>query len=156
DAVGTSGGRFSMRESPFCWGDSTPGFSRLRGASGMGDCAATDDFSRRPRSPLPRWTRVDRYGGIRRALPTRDHRLRSKLSSEKWRQIIARGETSQRTDTSGACLPVLAQLQPADLAAMHLVGAVGETQRAGVGPPEGERERLADAAAAVDLHGAVE
>src|SRR5688572_2052478 len=53
-------------------------------------------------------------------------------------------------------LGVLAELEAADLAAMHLVGTVGEPERAGVGPPEGQRELLADAAAAVHLHGAVE
>ena len=43
---------------------------------------------------------------------------------------------------------MLAQLEAADLTAMHLVGSVGETQRAGVRPPEGQRELLADAATA--------
>jgi hypothetical protein len=41
------------------------------------------------------------------------------------------------------------ELEAADLAAMHLVRAVGEPQRTGVRPPEGQRELLAHAAAAV-------
>src|SRR5438093_12160903 len=50
----------------------------------------------------------------------------------------------------------LPQLEAADLAAMDLVGAVGEAQRARVRPPEGERKLLTDAATAVELHGALD
>ena len=39
---------------------------------------------------------------------------------------------------------------------MHLVRPVGEAQRARVRPHEGQREFLADAAAAVELHGALD
>src|SRR5207247_3696369 len=49
---------------------------------------------------------------------------------------------------------VLAELQPADLATMHLVGPVGEAQGPRVGPPGRQRGLLAHAAAAVELHGA--
>src|SRR5439155_25986219 len=52
----------------------------------------------------------------------------------------------------GLALRVLAQLQPPDLAAMHLVRTVGEAQRARVRPHERERELLGDTTAAVDLH----
>src|SRR5207249_9519558 len=51
---------------------------------------------------------------------------------------------------------VLAELQPADLATMHLVGPVGEAQGSRVGPHGRQRELLAHAAAAVELHGALD
>ena len=49
---------------------------------------------------------------------------------------------------------MLAKLQPADLAPVHFVGPVGEAERPRVGPHRGQREFLAHAAAAVELHGA--
>ena len=49
-----------------------------------------------------------------------------------------------------------AQLAARDRAQVHLVRTVGEPQRAGVRPHRGQREVLADPAAAVDLDGAVE
>src|SRR5438477_1591630 len=45
-------------------------------------------------------------------------------------------------------LPVLPQLQPADLTAVDLVGPVGEAERPRMGPPVGEGKGLAHAAAA--------
>src|SRR4029453_3854601 len=49
-----------------------------------------------------------------------------------------------------------ARAQPADLAPMRLVGPVGEAERPRVGPHRGQREFLAHAAAAVELHGALD
>ena len=66
------------------------------------------------------------------------------------------GEGRVRGGSSTRALGVLAELEAADLAAMHLVGTVGEAQGARVRPHEGERELLAHAAAAVQLHGAVD
>src|SRR5262249_3739213 len=51
---------------------------------------------------------------------------------------------------------VLGDLHAADLVAMDLVGAVGETQRALVGVHAGELEDLADAARAMQLQAAVD
>src|SRR5207249_7002206 len=51
---------------------------------------------------------------------------------------------------------VLAELQPPDLATVHLVGPIGEAQGARVGPHGRQRELLAHAAAAVELHGALD
>ena len=50
---------------------------------------------------------------------------------------MASGQASEgAVEAPSELLAVLAQLQAADLAAMHLVGAVGEAQRARVRPPE--------------------
>src|SRR5919197_128485 len=51
---------------------------------------------------------------------------------------------------------MLAQLETTDLATVHLVRSVGEAQRPRVRPHESQRELLAHAAAAVDLHRPVE
>src|SRR4029450_2942529 len=75
-----------------------------------------------------------------------DHRRRGGREASPRR----RGGTGERN--SG----VLAQLETPDLAAMHFVWTIGEAPRARVRPPDRERELLADAAAAVELHGAVQ
>src|SRR5207247_2742451 len=54
---------------------------------------------------------------------------------------------------SGSGLPQLAARQGP---LVHLVGAVGEAERAGAGPQVRQREVLADAAAAVRLDGPVD
>jgi len=47
---------------------------------------------------------------------------------------------------------VLADLDPRDQAAVHLVGAVGEPERPRVGPHRRQREVVGHAAATVHLH----
>src|SRR5919198_4657867 len=77
---------------------------------------------------------------------------------------LAGGPVEGEARTAAAACPrfaldelrVLPELQAPDLTAVHLVRPVREAERPRVSPHERQRELLADAAAAVDLHGPVE
>src|SRR5262245_39282622 len=71
-------------------------------------------------------------------------------------EAVMRSRTAPGSRPAKSRSTVLARLQPADLAPVHLVGPVGEAERPRVSPHGGQREFLAHAAAAVELHGALD
>src|SRR5712692_1913644 len=91
----------------------------------------------------------------RTSMGTRSQRSPSSLNM-RWAMYPEAPVRTTRRLAMASLLHPLPELEAPDLAAVDFVGAVGEAQRARMGPHGGQREGLADAATAVDLHGAVD